>query len=493
MKKKRRAIIKAAQKAGWKGQDLESLKSWAFEEGITEFTVDGETVEITDLDEVFKVGKRLTIDIDEDDDDGEPVVNDRRANGDDDDDDDDDPMGEGAKRRGKARKSRRDEQDDDGDGWIAKLNGVGDGKKTRKGNAAERDMHAMARKMYNRKAARGETSFADGDIADLWVAKTRVEMAGSQEYPQKKRDLEVLKAAQASYDGTLGGVLMPDGFSLEIINNRPLFGTVRDYVGVYDMTRPKEFIPRFGNSVSWSKVAENQASTETNATFDGVYLESEEISGLLVVPLRLMELSPYAIADTLFEDIDNSQREYEDRAYWLGTDNWPGIQTLMGANNRHTVSGLSSLAGITPTDMLTFQAQLPDKVDRFEGEVEYFCHRSFDKQVFQRFITTASGAQHDDITDKAKSSFGGTGIKHVNVMPSGRSFASGTYYCYVGPPRRATKFGVVQNSQRFAESTQRYIEKRQWCAVASVEIAVNPHEVKNVADNSMVWGLYCTS
>jgi HK97 family phage major capsid protein len=259
------------------------------------------------------------------------------------------------------------------------------------------------------------------------------------------------------------------------------------------MTRPKEFIPRYGNRVSWSKVAENQASPETNATFDGVYLESEEISGLLIIPLRLMELSPYAIADTLFEDVDNSQREYEDRAFWLGTDNWPGIATKMGANNRHTVSGLSNLAGITPTDMLTFAAQLPDLVDRWEGEIEWYCHRSFDMQVFQRFVTTASGATEDDITQRARQQFGGMPINHVNVLPSGRSFNTGTYYAYLGPAKRAAKFGVVRGSQRFAESNQRYIEKRQWCAVASVEIAVNPHEVKNVADKSMMWGLYCTS
>lgn len=490
MKKKRKAVLKAARKHGWNGSSLESLKTWAFDQGITEFGTSDGTIEIDELDDIF-VAKRLKIDISDDDDDGDPIVNDNRgkAEGDDPDDDDDiDNLGDVGKSRRKSRHDRHDQQD--GSDWASSLNPNRKAKTDR--TSAKRMASIMARKKYNKRAAMGKTAFLDADEAELWTAKTRIEMAGPQDYPLKKYDQEILAKAGATYDGTLGGVLIPDGYSTEIINTNPQYGTARDLVGTYDMTRPKEFIPRFGNSVSFSKVAEGSASSETQPSFDGVYLESEEISGLVILPLRLMEQSPLNVADILFKDIDNAQREYEDRAFWLGTDNWAGLATKIGAGSRHTVSGLSSLASITPTDMMEFAAQLPDRVDRFADDIGFYCHRSVDMLTFGRFVTQAGGATEDDLTQKPRPQFHGIDINHVNVLPSGRTFSSGTDYLYVGPTKRACKFGILQGSQRFAQSEQRYIEKRQWCAVVSVEIAVNCHEV-NDTDDSMVFALNATS
>ena len=511
MDKKWKMLMAAALASGFTGSSVAELKSWMFGLGADTITIEGgEVIKMSEIDDIYKSRKKLTLTIDEDDEDGDPLVIDNRKKADEGDDLMDDDQ-EAAKRR-KARQQKQALQDGAGADWAGAITGeVEDEARTkiRGKNSAERMRNIGQTKRYNLRAANGLTVFEDADAAEAITAKRRLDMAGTRDYPQKARDQEIVEywtKAGSVYDATTGGLLLPTGYSTDMIRVVPGYGTAREAVGgLYPMERTKEFVPRFGTSVAFGLSKEGVASDETQPSFDGVWLDAREVSGLIVLPKRLLQHSAINIADVLATDIENSKKKYEDRAFWRGINDkdgnvdWQGVEQKVGTNTSHTVSGLSSITGITLTDCLEWTATLPDEADQFEDDIAIYCHRSVDELIFQRFVGTSGGAAETDITQKPRRSFNGNPIKHVNVLPKS-TFASGTTYAYIGPMNRAAKMGQVNGTEQYMESDHRYMDKRQWAAVISFEIAINVHNANNKASpvdagehESLIRGLRATS
>jgi len=516
-------IMAAAISSGFTGATVAELKTWAFGVGAETITIKGgEIIKVGDLDSVYAKRKALTITLDDDGIEGDPTIIDNRVSSKADpspsdadvDPELDDPNNKdpAAVKRMAARKARQKNQD--AGMWASAI--AGDEQedpmrfKARGGNSAERTRNIGETRRYNRFAANGQTMFPDADSAEAVTAKRRLSMAGEKNYSQKMRDKEITdywKKAGGIYDGTLGGVLLPTGYATEQIRVVTGYGTARDAVGgIYPMQRTKEFISRFGSSVSFGLSKEGVASDETNPTFNGVMLDSKEVSGLIILPNRLLDHSAISIADVLSTDVENSKKKYEDRAFWRGVNDkdglvdWEGIEQKVGLNTSHTVVGLSSIVGISLTDALEWTATLPDEADQFENDIAIYCHRSVDELIFQRFVGTAGGAAETDITQKPRRTFNGNPIKHVNVLPRS-TWSSGTTYAYIGPMNRAAKIGQVNGTEQYMESNHRFMDKRQWAAVISFEVAINCH---NANDNdaaavaagspeSLIRGLRATS
>lgn len=469
---------------GFQGTSVDDVKRWALMEGVESFTLkSGGVVKVSEIDDVYAEHKRVTVKID--DDEGDDEIIDERGKADPE-DDLDDP--EEAKRR-KMRKNRQREQQDGG--WGAGTLDDGEDaerKRLRGKTAAERHRNLAACKRYNRAAENGRTLFGEADSAEAITAKRRLGMAGLREYEEKARDQEIVKywtKAGSVYDAVTGGILIPETYSTDLINITPARGTAREAAGgLYPMETKKEVIPRKGSSVQFGMVGEGVDSPTTQPTFDGVHLDAQEVSGLIVMPTRLLRQSAISIADFLATDIENSKKHYEDLAYWKGinhytnTVTWQGVAQKIGDNSRHAVTGLSSLLGLSLTDLLEFTSKMPDEADEFADNIKIYCHRSVDELTFQRFVGTAGGARDTDITQRPARSFNGWEIQHVNVLPKS-TWASGTDYIYMGPAAAATKMGQVNGSEIYMESDHRYIEKRQWCAVMGFELAINCHDVTN--------------
>lgn len=482
-------LIAAVAASGFTGSSLADLKSWTFQEGVEQIKLkNGETVKVEDLDDVYAKRKKITLTID--DEEGEDQIVDNRSGASDDDelDDDGNPI---PKNRRADRRKRQQLQDD---GWGAGSGGSDDSRedkartKIRGGNSAERLRNLQECKRYNSLAANAKTVYSDSDVAEAHGAKRRFEMAGTRDYEMKSRDKEIVDywtKAGGVYDGVLGGVLIPETYDTQLIDVTPGFGTAREAAGgVYPMETQKQFIPRLGKSVKFGLVAEGVESPTTAPEFDGVHMDAREISGLIVMPTRLLRQSAISITDFLAGNIENSKRHYEDLAYWRGinqytnTVEWEGVEQKLGSNTISTVTGLSSLVGLTLTDLLEWTATLPDEADQFESDTAIYCHRSVDELTFQRFVGTSGGAQETDITQKPRRSFNGNPIKHVNVLPKS-TFGSTVPYMYIGPMNRASKLAQVNGSEQYMESEHRYMEKRQWAAVVTFEMAINIHEANN--------------
>lgn len=508
-------LISLCKQHGFSGKSVADLEAWAKKkyEGKTVMLKlkGGVRVSSDDFEELYDahlVQKKTEIAVSDDGvDDGVVEIVDKREDGEDDDgyEDDDDPM---AEKRRKNRADRHRQQLK----MTPQLKSMADGEdqtrtKMRGTNDAERMANIMACKAYNKRAARGETRFSDSDVAEALTAKRRLGMSCGEEYAGRARDVEMVKywtaagvlstKAGSMYDATLGGVFVPETMGTEVIRNLPGYGTAREAVGIYPMATAKEWVPRILTDVQFTRTAESVASSETQPGVDLVKLEAEEVTGLIVMPSRLMEQSAINLADILDVSVDNSKKEYEDRAFWNGVDKktgqveWNGLTNQIGANSYYTVSGLSAYSAITITQVQTWRAGLPDKVDQFEDDIEIACHRSVDQVLFQKFLLTAGGAQRDEITGKPSSDFQGTPVRHVNVMPNS-TFSSGALIALTGPLRAACKMGQVVGSERYFESNHRFMEKRQWAALVGFDLAINCHDVDNTAD-SMVRALRATS
>jgi len=361
-----------------------------------------------------------------------------------------------------------------------------------KARSAESTERSWARKSYNHKAANNQTVFADADMAEFYLACTRLNSMGQRGYSQKRVDIELVTKTGATYDNSLGGVLIPDHFSTEMIELIPSYGTAREYAGVYPMAGLREFVPRFGDDAVTYNLAEGVEATESKPTFDGIWLNAEEIGTLSLLPLRLLDNAAINVADVVARSHARSRAKFEDNSFWNSANNFAGVSSKIGASSTHTVSGASAYTNVTVLDAQTFISKIPDWVDNHTEDLAIYCHRSIDDQVFQRFGPGAGGASTIDMVSGRITEFKGIPIKHVNVMNNGRTFTSGNVVAYVGALKAATKFGEVTGANKVMESDQRYMEKRQWAVLSSTELAINCHNVLNGAESGL-WALKVTS
>lgn len=366
----RKTLIRLGRENGWKGNDLESFKSWAIDEGIETMKVGGETVNLDQIEKVW--AKTVTVSISADA--GEDVVvEDASAMTEEMDEELDEKMSdedEAAEKSVKSAKVKRSQ--DNVRAWRkASVPAIHDS------NSA-----GWSRKAYNHKAKQGQTVFADADMAEFYAATARLNSMAFHGYEQKSNDISIVTKAGASYDASLGGVLVPDSYSDQMIELLPKYGTAREYAGVYQMGAPREFIPRFGADATTYKVAENTATTESQPSFDGVWLNAEEIATLTLMPLRLLRNAAVDVADAVARSQARSQAKFEDQSFWNGSNGFSGVVSSVGSSSTHTVSGASAYTDVTVTDVQTWISKLPDWVDDYEDQIAIYCHKSVDEQIF---------------------------------------------------------------------------------------------------------------
>lgn len=344
---------------------------------------------------------------------------------------------------------------------------------------------SMARKRYDRKAARGETAFSCSDaaeIANAWFRVNWLKNTNSADYEWKKYDLDILGKAGSVYDNTLGGFLVPEGVSAEMIELKAQFGIARQISGFESMPLPKWGVNRFGDDVVVYKTAEGIPMTDSDMTFSQVELLSQELGALSLFSNRLLNLSPIDLGDKFGQSAARGFGKYEDDSFFNGANGFQGIESKIGANSTHKVTGASKWASITIDDLLLWKSKLPAFTDQFSSEeIPITCTRPVFEQVFRKYALAQGGASVDDMLKAGELRFDGHPIILNNS--TARKFVNNAYAAYIGPFSKVTKFGELEGAARVDSSDQRHFEKNQMAMRALEEIAINCHDVNNLVDS----------
>lgn len=349
------------------------------------------------------------------------------------------------------------------------------------------DSFAAGRKRYAAKAARGETLFSDPEVAEVLGATFRLQGAGSAHYNQKRADKEITKAAQVTFDNSLGGALIPDGYIAELIELKPSFGAAARLSGVSTMTLPKEDQPRLVDDMIVDYTAENNSSTERNVTLDTITLVSHEISGHVPISMRQINAQAIDIADILGRSYLRATGRKQDGTYFNGDSKQQGILSKIGANSTFEVTGLSAtgLFGVTLDHIQGLMALLPSWCDSYSEDIGFTMTRQVYDATLGRFEANAPGNTKADLRTgnglgaNADRQWGGYPVIFNNTTQ--KAYATGTLPILFGAFRPSVRFAVLAGSQFMRQSEHAQFLQRNMVWQAGEEFCVNPHDVNNLA------------
>ena len=375
------------------------------------------------------------------------------------------------------------------------------GNKATRVNAA---MHAdpkalaniQARKNYTRRAnaaagashsyGDGKAKWADGDQAEEAAAFIRLAVAGSLDYPQKARDLEVAGKTMITTTNTLGGAFVPEDYAAQLISLREMYGTAITLARRVPMKNDTLTMPRRTGGYTVYQVGEAASITASDAATDNVSLTAKKLGAMARVSRELFSDSAINIADFVADELAYAFAEKLDDCYLNGD----GTSTYFGYDGiRPRIKGLDStianIAGLyVATDNLFSEL---DPID-FEGTVGllpsyvsnpyWVCHQRFYSSVMVRLAQAQGGATATEMAGGIQRTFLGYPVKICQKMP--RADGNSQVSCLFGDLAQGSMVGEVR-AMEIAQSDQRYFDTDEIAIRALIRVAINVHDVGNAS------------
>lgn len=386
-----------------------------------------------------------------------------------------------------------DEEEDGEDEGESSKKSFDDKRRIKTGRAAVKQHERMngsaaspvvaAHKRYNHMAKTGKTVFSSSEVMEATNAFIRLGLMKKHgDYAHRKADEDIVTKAGGTYDNVLGGFTVPNGVADELIELKATFGIARQLASVTNMPLPKWDVNRFGDDVVVYKTSEGSSMTQSDMTFGQITLISEEIGALSVMSNRLLRLSAVQLGETFSRSAMRGFGKFEDDSYFNGANGFEGLATKVGTNSTKDVTGLTAWSGIGLTDLLEWKSKLPAYTDQFtDDEIKITCTRPVFDQVFRQHAMAQGGSSMEDQLNAGTLRFDGNPIVLNNS--TARTFANNAIAAYIGPFSHVTKFGELDGSMSFDESTDRYFDSNSTALRALEEIAINCHDVNDSVDS----------
>jgi HK97 family phage major capsid protein len=342
----------------------------------------------------------------------------------------------------------------------------------------------------------GEKAMAYG----AWMRERLTSMYPSELGDMRKAyDREILGKALGTTVQSLGGALVPDDFSPDLIDYQDEYGAYERAVGVTSMMRDTMTVPRRLGQFVVGDIGENsEIASQDKPNFDLVTLTASKKGGMVRVSSELMNDTPIAIAEVISRSIQRGFNKYVDDSGLLGSNGYSGMAAanFTAANVDHYDAALSTPAWsqYTAADIETWLSLIPSEAWSYGG-IAIVCHRSFFGAVLCRLGVSAGGLDPTQLFNASiplpsgqGNTYRGIPVIFSDSMPS--SVSSDQITAIAGSFKGAAKFGQVKGTE-IATSDQRYFEYDQIAFRATRRFAINNHNVggSNAEKPSMVIGL----
>jgi len=454
--KNRKELLAYARNEGYKGKpDLAELRSWWVEQGLDPDdirVVDGGKTLTWKIDDLWRIV---------------PPIAGESAKGKSNDDDDlgEDAAALKARLADIERKTReRDARDaDDKRLGDAEDGGVeGKSKKPFEPGAGFFGRSAEV-KAFNAKAARGETKFPDADIAELAGAHIRLCIAENTQYGKmftaadRKRDEDVLKKANVSYDDVLGGYLVPRQMDSYFINIKTQYGVARQLFRSVQCNDGGIDIAKRTSGVTVYSPVEGGSITKSQAQVGNVHISPKKFAAVTEVSPELIRSSAINAGEWVAGEMAYAFAKQEDLCMLVGdgTSTYFGITGIVSAlyglsATKANIAGLvkpvsaGSWANLDIVDLEALYGRLEDKQAQLSN-LQWLGHRRFFSEVVVREVKSAGGETSMMFQGKPTPMLFGDPFVMANAMP--RVTAATGVFCLYGDFKSAGTIADVAGIQ----------------------------------------------
>ena len=337
-----------------------------------------------------------------------------------------------------------------------------------------------AKKAYDAKIARSKSlpvnrqaHFDDADQAEAAGAWFRLSIAGSHDYPQRKNDEGILGKTMITTTNSLGGALVPNEFSANLIDLREKFGgIIGTRVAIEPMREGLKDVPRQTGDLTVYAVGEGSAPTASDMAFDNVSLTAKKLGVLAYVSSELFNDAAVSVADRLAYNIVWSFNKALERDLFLGdgTAAYHGFLGIAGKvrkvledgggtwttdADKLNLAGWASATGntfaeVTEANLLEVRSRYP--VYEMGSNPCWYTSEYFYRNVMLRLAVAKGGVTGSETVNCVTvNRWHGDEVVITNAMP--RVDANSQVAAVFGDLNMGLKVGEVTGSMSIASST----------------------------------------
>jgi HK97 family phage major capsid protein len=295
-------------------------------------------------------------------------------------------------------------------------------------------------------------------------------------------DHGVESRAQAGSINSLGGVLVSDELSSEIIRLVEEFGVVPSEFRRVSMNTDSVLVARRTSGLSARPIGENAAPLTSDVTFDNVNLIAKLWGIDNRVPNSLLEDSVIDLADAMAVEVAQSFAEAFDNAGLIG-DGGSGYHGTVGVatsvvDGTHaasvvTATGRATFDVLTLTDFTSLVAKAPLFARR---NAKFFISPAGYGSSMLRLMVTNAGNNAADIAGGANLQFLGFPVVLCHPLQSALTGTTGTVACLFGDMSQAATYGE-RRGVTIKTDTSRFIEYDQTLTFATSRVAMVAHDL----------------
>ena len=305
---------------------------------------------------------------------------------------------------------------------------------------------------------------------------------GDEEARRWCRDHGVESRAQAGGVNSLGGVLVSDELSSEIIRLVEDYGVVPSEFRRVSMNTDSILVARRTGGLSARPIGENAAPTTSDVTFDNVNLVAKLWGIDNRIPNSLLEDSAINLADAMAVEVAQSFAEAFDNAGLIGD----GSSTYHGGVGVATAinDGTHTAGVVTATSRTTFDALTLTDFTNLVARLPLFARRAAKFYIspagygssMLRLMVSNAGNNATDIAGGANLQFLGFPVVLCHPLQSALTGTTGTVACLFGDMSQAATYGE-RRAVTIKTDGSRFIEYDQTLTFATARVAIVPHDL----------------
>jgi HK97 family phage major capsid protein len=297
-------------------------------------------------------------------------------------------------------------------------------------------------------------------------------------------DHGVESRAQAGSINSLGGVLVSDELSSEIICLVEEFGVVPSEFRRVSMNTDSVLVARRTSGLSARPIGENAAPSTSDVTFDNVNLIAKLWGIDNRIPNSLLEDSVIDLADAMAVEVAQSFAEAFDNAGLIGDGSAAYHGTVGVASS--VVDGTHAASVVTATSRTTFDALTLTDFTNLVARVPLFARRNAKFFIspagygssMLRLMVANAGNNAADIAGGANLQFLGFPVVLCHPLQSALTGTTGTVACLFGDMSQAATYGE-RRGVTIKTDTSRFIEYDQTLTFATARVAMVAHDLGN--------------
>ncbi len=344
-----------------------------------------------------------------------------------------------------------------------------------------RKLYSTMKAFKDRRTANGrivraeDAAFATGmwAKATIWSHQSAIDWCAQRGISTK---------AQSEGVDSAGGFLVPEEMMRSIIDLREQYGVFRQEAQIVPMSRDTVNWPRRSGGVTAYFIGENQAVTESQASWDNVQLTAKKLGILTRFSTELEEDAIISIADWLTNEMAYAFASKEDDCGFNGdgTSTYGGVVGLSqkaiaaaGAGSAFTAATGHFLYGLlNMTDITSTMALLPNYA---LANAKFYMSQTCFAAAFERLIAASGGNTTDTLNGVIDYRFLGFPIVITQKLSLSALTITGTMMFAFGDLRLAAAMGE-RRQVSVRRSNERYFDADQVGMMATERVDIVCHD-----------------